>query len=53
MRVLHVITGLAAGGAEHQLRLLLRRLRRQRRLLLPSDRSVVLPCTISLTLPLL
>lgn len=26
MRVLHVITGLAAGGAEHQLRLLLRRL---------------------------
>jgi glycosyltransferase involved in cell wall biosynthesis len=26
MRVLHVITGLAAGGAEHQLRLLVRRL---------------------------
>ena len=26
MRVLHVITGLAAGGAEHQLRLLLRQL---------------------------
>ncbi|WP_067498849.1 glycosyltransferase [Actinoplanes sp. TFC3] len=26
MKVLHVITGLAAGGAEHQLRLLLRRL---------------------------
>jgi hypothetical protein len=24
MRVLHVITGLGAGGAEHQLRLLLR-----------------------------
>jgi glycosyltransferase involved in cell wall biosynthesis len=33
MRVLHVITGLAAGGAEHQLRLLLRRL--------PQDCEVV------------